>query len=539
MPRESEFKHERLTYTTSWGDLFRSGHLFKADLNPYLPEFFKNGKTKKGATKLKEKKSIDFWKAQCDFRGLPHTGGIQELQQRLRTGPNVMIPELAKKAESAAAEWKMERIRFDEEEAQRYDEEKRQQDIALGKAIEAATKDLEAKLIHNETDRLQQEIVYIKTQGWDGYPEAATALGLTCKRLYDPSGYSFSSSPWQIWLLIGPDEKAIDERIAYYEAKAQQNRDLEEAKEKADVQAKIQARIQAEHDELERRGLLPEKISDCNALWDVTGKWRISCPAVEDEYRDTDDRSTERLKMKIYRLDKQDSSQLYADFNMSLVAGWMRFERPTDALMPNAHYETSAGSKRKISLTAQDDESMDESDNDDSEASDFEEEETRSKFLLPPTASPSIQNPTWTYRWRGADNGGEGEINSYTDRNAFSITFHGVVGQPLSLSGTFSSDVMGDCEFTAVKIEKNDPLEKTTSIGRAWRDLDEFAASAAERNRWGGWYSDPDKIRREARREKREMGRTEEEEKRGKRVKMMPGVGSGFGNFAGVGRRLG
>lgn len=109
--------YNRLKYTCRGQGLERYGHRFVADLTPHLPTLFKNGKVKKGETNRKQQYEPNWWKAQCTFRGLSEKGKLPELQDRLRKGPNVMLPELVELEKRVNSEWmvKDEALRLEEE----------------------------------------------------------------------------------------------------------------------------------------------------------------------------------------------------------------------------------------------------------------------------------------------------------------------------------------------------------------------------------------------------------------------------------------
>ena len=102
-----EVTHKRLKYTCDGDDLRRNSVSFHADLSEYLPILFKNGSINKGKSRLKRQESTDWWRAQCAFRGLPISGSIEEVQERLRAGPNTMTKELVELEKKAKAEWKV------------------------------------------------------------------------------------------------------------------------------------------------------------------------------------------------------------------------------------------------------------------------------------------------------------------------------------------------------------------------------------------------------------------------------------------------
>jgi hypothetical protein len=96
--------HNRLKYTYDGYHFKRSGSSFQADLSDYLPIIFKSGVINKSKSQGKKQKSIDWWRAQCAFRGLTISGGVGEVQARLRSGPNTIINELVELEKKAKIE---------------------------------------------------------------------------------------------------------------------------------------------------------------------------------------------------------------------------------------------------------------------------------------------------------------------------------------------------------------------------------------------------------------------------------------------------
>lgn len=88
-----ECMHKRHKFEYDSRGLSQSGHHFKQDLSYYLPEFFKNGKVKKST--VLSAQPVKFWRAQCLFRGLHHSGTVEELQLRLSKSDDIMSLDLA------------------------------------------------------------------------------------------------------------------------------------------------------------------------------------------------------------------------------------------------------------------------------------------------------------------------------------------------------------------------------------------------------------------------------------------------------------
>src|SRR5215469_1433036 len=89
-----EVTHKRSKYMCDGDGLRKNWTSFRADLSEYLPILLKNGSINKSKSRFQNQKSVEWWRAQCAFRGLPVSGSIEELQGRLRSGPKTMTKEL-------------------------------------------------------------------------------------------------------------------------------------------------------------------------------------------------------------------------------------------------------------------------------------------------------------------------------------------------------------------------------------------------------------------------------------------------------------
>jgi hypothetical protein len=91
MGAEVEGRYVGLKYTSTGNGLRRNGHTFEANMTPYLPPLTKKGVPYKN---FRSSKCINWWQAQCLFRGLPHKGDWEVLQASLSSGPDIMIQPL-------------------------------------------------------------------------------------------------------------------------------------------------------------------------------------------------------------------------------------------------------------------------------------------------------------------------------------------------------------------------------------------------------------------------------------------------------------
>lgn len=210
-------------------------------------------------------------------------------------------------------------------------------------------------------------------------------------------------------------------------------------------------------------------------IWDVTGSYEIYCPAIEDERG-----SDESLSLDVHLEKLEDTYQMFADFNFSIVEGIFRFEKP----VPVSKSEPNGSKKRK----REDDEDED-GDIDMSGVPIYANRSTTNErtrysekvFHLGPKDKPTARRPTWRFRWRGQETG-EGVIELGSDQYVQTITFSDK-GQ--SLSGTFNCNSTGDCDFTGVKKSAAPIPRRRLHPKYCW---DEYSEEAYERARIERWH---------------------------------------------------
>jgi hypothetical protein len=203
--------------------------------------------------------------------------------------------------------------------------------------------------------------------------------------------------------------------------------------------------------------------------WDVTGKYKISCPYIEKEWYNN---CKDGFNLQIFRQQTSNGLQMYAQCDFGIVKRVFRFERQaSDKKAVVAGSSKKSGDKRKRDQygNAFDDES----DSDNPLLS-----PTPEAFYFGSTQNPPRKAPTWNYRWRGNEEG-EGVISLYSDKKMYSLTFSGIGGT--ELAGTFGCDLVEDCEFTGKKVSMGG---KSIDIGKEWADRNERAYERAETGRW-------------------------------------------------------
>jgi hypothetical protein len=396
-----EVTHNRLKYTCDGGGLRKNGASFHPDVSEYLPILFKNGSINKARSQRREAQSADWWRAQCAFRGLPTSGSIGDVQARLRSGANTMIRELDELEKKAKAKWKAEDDANQRRARQEYQDQQCKDELN-------GVNHLKAIFTDNNVTRAS-----IFKKDFQGLERAATKLGLQFRWIRAPT-ISLSFEWDDSWIIVGRTAADVEAKHAEVRSEdrdrilAQKMQKEEEQKAARDAETRLYASI--------------ADLSAAKGDWDVTGVWKITCP----EFHDPNSLNNENMNFRIYRVSGTKISQMFAKFDFGIVKGWLRFEDPATQNIP----AISVGQKRK--------------------------RRAWDSFLIPLDTKPSLRYPTWSYRWRGRANGGEGYMEHGSDEFPCSITFSGKGG--CALSGTFNSDFL-ECEFMGVKVGMVNPVE--------------------------------------------------------------------------------
>lgn len=206
----------------------------------------------------------------------------------------------------------------------------------------------------------------------------------------------------------------------------------------------------------------------------MTGRYEIKCPVIQNGF------DGKNPKLEIFSEEVEDSTQMFAKFNFSIIKGVMRFKRQDDGECKLVEEGASKKRKRVDSDDETSDESASEEDSDDevSEASEDEDEDedygrrspTPEDFYLGHITKPSQTFPSWTYQWRGTEIGTD-EIQLQSDVSDYHVTFCGPGGT--KLKGTFDSDFHKECSFTGVKVAPG--RESSIDISDEWAAANAYA----------------------------------------------------------------
>jgi hypothetical protein len=433
-----QVKHNKLTFKYDGCRLNYRGHGYHENLESFFPRIAltKAGKVAKRQV-IPPKQPVDWWKAQCAFRGLNSTGTIQELQNHLKAHPNAQrMQGLTDLEATIAMEYKQKR-----EAAQRA--AKLEQDAKDAEALSQTKKFLQAQFPAGHDPG--KAIVVDGGSHFDLHG-VASSLGLRTREI----------GVFKLCIIIGS---------ATAREEAEKKRKEAEKKRK-----EIEAR------KAQRKYESVVKASGTEKNWvDVTGVYQIKCAEIEEQWPDDIDR--DGMKLRIQCVTTKKGPQMYAEFDFGVLKGAFRFERQ-DNEKPITKPVKKTGDKRKREAYDE----AGEADKDDYDGYGGPRSPTPEAFYLGSTQMPSVKRPTWNYRWRGRE-AGENVIDLSADEKAYSLTFSGPGGT--LLTGTFGASVLETCKFTGKKISMSDePMD----IGEIWADHNERAYSRECCRRWGGWY---------------------------------------------------
>lgn len=267
---------------------------------------------------------------------------------------------------------------------------------------------------------------------------------------------------------MGQKKSAVAEKVRSISRQAQRVKN--DIKEKEDAQKRKEEAI--ENKKQQDLNLALAKSKD----WDVTRTWKISCPYIEDQWPDDDEKP-----LQIYHERTPKGSQMFAKFNFGVVTGVFRFERQRDDT--KAKSATPNTDKNKKKRKRYNSEQEDDSDQKEESYGEEDDEGRRSPtleaFYFGSITQPSAKHQSWKYRWRGEETG-EAEISLYSDKTLFKMRFYGPKVE--KLEGTFGGDFLEDCTFVGVKVGVT--REDDIDIAEEWAERNEGAYKSARVGRW-------------------------------------------------------
>jgi hypothetical protein len=420
-------------------------------VGPYLP-LLTPKLTKAGKVAVRQphipKRNVKWWRAQCGFRGLPSSGALPVLQQRLREHGDVGMERTMLQA----------MVSMKDDYSKRNDQ-KLQEIWAVSddskKAVLWPKKFLYETFL--ATQGARKDPVVVRVDDWaNAMEKAAQELHIAYETTRIPvdqyPGGEYTSGHRQV--VLGTDPQAVRAKSAELHRELQRaNQRTEEAKQ--EKRRKKGAEFEARFAEAEQQG------KNTKGKWDVAGHWSINCPYMEEQWGQDRNQCT----LEIGFTEQEDGLiQMWAEFDFIAITGIIRFVNTKAAKEPGSTKRSAAKEEEE-------------------EDDDFYEDNdlpgpTQAQFLFPATLLPSPKNQEFEFRWRGQETG-EGEIQLYSDEKLCTLDF----SSANALEGIFKSDLTDDIEFRGVKRDGGGP-KRRLDIDYAWHERNEDAYERARVGRW-------------------------------------------------------
>ncbi|KAI9840291.1 MAG: hypothetical protein M1837_001778 [Sclerophora amabilis] len=427
-------------------------------------------------------RSVKWWKAQCAFRGLPVSGSLSVLQDRIREhgdkGLSNTMKEACEKMEEDCA------IKIEKSWTQIHKNEKAKQwpKRLLYESFMVSSGSCEEPLV-------------VEVDDWGEMIEKlCREMKIHCemRKMPDHEG-------GERLVVVGLGEQAVRSKFAEVHQAAQ--RSIWRA------QQEKEEREQDAPDDFDRRfRLAKSKGTRSKGGWDVGGKWEISCPYMEGEWGSEGHGCS--LEIGFTKPTQTGLIQMYASFDFIAITGIMRFVNPK-AGEDTQDKDNEVRPSRKHHLPpdegSDEDHHDDEVDSDDDGDSDDEVDlddevdsddgsPTSAHFLFPSVYLPSAGSREFSFRWRGEETG-EGEIQLGSDEQLCSMKFE----SPNALTGVFISSLTGGVPGVPFNGFKNGFETRTKEYGprkpketvycpdpsEAWRSRSAAAHEYARIHRWG------------------------------------------------------
>ena len=454
---------------------------------PYLqPVLTKSGKPRVHQPYVRST-TLDYWRSQCIFRGLPSSGTKTVLQQRIRDAlasptRGAMTNELKGAQTLLIREFRLQN-------ATKRDEKWTQCTSPEARA------EADAKRFLRETfsNAHKDHAVVVKTHHRMELHQAAETMGDLCTMSANaPVAESGRANGPDRWIVIANSGAALQRKI--HEISTQASKSTRKAQETQDQRAKAmqEAVIKSAQASASSSG--------------VAGTWLIISEDL-DGHSGGNSKHTMTIKIGI---DQDKKAQMFAVFDFDNLTGMMRFVNCNAATVPTAGQKSAAESDSgddeeddeedeygRGGVFGNDDDEDDEEDeygrggvfgNDDDEDEDVDEASVyKPSFVLHKPFRPSAQNAKWLFRWRCEDNG-TGEIQLGSDDEWNSIYFDGPAGT--ECSGVLNHPFAGRVEYEGRKIAqaRGPPLSYPMALNQASYEWEKRSEQAYESARVGRWH---------------------------------------------------
>ncbi|KAF7980049.1 hypothetical protein HWV62_39816 [Athelia sp. TMB] len=431
---EARFCGGVLTFGAS--GLLLNGVPFVDDLSQYFPNTA-HVAAKPGL----DEQPLNWWMAQCTYRGLSNDGDIPALQARLVAAQHASLTEeLRSLEEDISAEfWRRNAEAHEAQWSCFSDEQKADEDWERFLTERYSGREPLSDAFYWQSSRLRRQVASYGSSNTD-MKSVAERLGL---------GYHSTDDSWTV---VGPPQAVAaklkelrdkDEHVMMQHIVHIRREDSEDpSKENYIADRHAQAVLRAERE--------PGK------EWDVSGIWIIDCEEFVSDYAEATDFECPdgTCVLTIISEPPSESSRMWASFSFLRYTGTFRFSRPGVV----AAVEGDAAGEYLDDTSVKDTKTHLEDDN-----------------HLHPNLYPSEENQTWQYQWRGWQWGGVDTDQDCVDGQCGEITFGNPRG--MTLVGTFiyneptQSEGEVQVQFTGRKVGSITPEADSNFNGEVLKDI--------------------------------------------------------------------
>jgi hypothetical protein len=429
---------------------------FDADPDQYCPPLVlrKDGKVAKRQPQVREM-GVNYWKAQCSFRGLKTSGRIDELKDLVRNrdrGKDIAIKQEQDRIQALLDAYHEQKRKEDEE---RWWQEP---SIKIELKIESDAQRALSELLDRDPG-IRDSTLLVQTRS-NALTYWAQQLGLACQTVQPPRSMLDAAASWLgwgSWTMIGRAD-LVQHEVNEMSAQAI----IEIERESARVEAAREAQTAQQRNR--HAAMMDEARSQAD--WDLTGSWSVQCT----ELATYSDPEPIKLTMEIYhddyRLDDVRGSDDQSHDDSDSEEDFEEQRRPIAPVTVKAtahiprycavfHFGPVEGMMRI-----------------------YPPESSRSN-----TAAFKVSNsPHFEYIWRGRETG-EGEIQTTADERAFPITF-GDSGT--SFEATFYCEYIPPVSVTGRKISHGRGRKMNSK--EQWSEMSERGYDRESSRRWGGGW---------------------------------------------------
>ncbi|KAI1607879.1 hypothetical protein EDD37DRAFT_614597 [Exophiala viscosa] len=475
---------------------------YQADIAHFLPlltEETTKAEKVVGRQSTIPEQSLNWWKAQCRYRGLPNDGSIRDLQARIRGHPGSgMSSSMEELLEKMKRQYELKNIRAIERNwSSASGDEKAKQwprrflcETLLPQT--GAGEDAIAVKLDDRGHGIREACLQLDLRFLTLSPLVEPLIGTDCIFVAGTTrqAVTFKAAEIDRYARRAALRANFTEEDGYDEGEEEDGEEKEQDEEEDEDEEGDEEEEEDEEKEEEEEGeskqartrkefytqfnLAKSKETKSKGQWDVSGTWKVLCPHLEEQYGHRSDQGC-NLVIRLTQPRPDGLVQLFGFFEFVALTGVLRFVNPKPPTLVEEEEYTDS------------DENEVGYDDDESE----EEGSTPTQFLFSKAALPSSKNQNVSFRWRGEETG-EGEIQLYSDLDLCSLTFE----SPHALSGILSSSLAGDCEFQGFKEgfdapPKSNELKRQASPrhisdpGYDWSRLSEAAYNRARLRRWG------------------------------------------------------